>query len=431
MKLKTFHTVKNTLRDIIKGSPFEGHVYCVGGCVRDMLLHRPIKDIDLVVDLPNGGINLALWLKEQGHVLGSVVTYPHFGTAMFTLKKVHDVELEAVQTRKEVYRDMESRNPETVFGTILEDSERRDFTYNALYLNLSDDTINDFHNGDRIQDLKDNVMRTCGEPDLIFSDDPLRILRCIRFKVRYHSEITKETYDGLSRNVNRLAIISKERIHDEVIKMLSCDGANDAVDMLFNIGAMRYVFPSLRVPYNPAVYSSKITGIGSVDYRINIAILLRLMRPEEAVADLKYLKFSNEDIKYIEFLLNKRGCIYAALNSYDWYLRDLQLSCGTYERFIDKCKLISVQSNVVQVLPMDDIIAKTDKMVEDGTAMFGYKLPVNGNDIMEVLNIGPCAKIQEILNSLLFYACKHPKATKEEFIDNIKQAYGGLNGNMG
>ena len=151
MKLKTFHTVKNTLKEIIKGSPFEGHVYCVGGCVRDMLLHRPIKDIDLVVDLPNGGINLALWLKEKGHVLGSVVTYQHFGTAMFTLKKVHDVELESVQTRKEVYRDMESRNPETVFGTILEDSERRDFTYNALYLNVSDDTINDFHNGDRIQ----------------------------------------------------------------------------------------------------------------------------------------------------------------------------------------------------------------------------------------------------------------------------------------
>lgn len=421
MKLKTFHTVKNTLRDIIKGSPFEGHVYCVGGCVRDMLLHRPIKDIDLVVDLPNGGINLALWLKERGHVLGSVVTYPHFGTAMFTLKKVHDVELESVQTRKEVYRDMESRNPETVFGTILEDSERRDFTYNALYLNLSDDTINDFHNGERIDDLKNNIIRTCGEPDLIFSDDPLRILRCIRFKVRYHSKIMDDTYSGLSRNVDRLSIISKERIHDEVIKMLSCDGANDAVDMLFNIGAMEYVFPHLPVPHDPSVYSCKITGVGSIDYRLNVAILLKNMDINDAIADLKYLKFSNEDINYIKFLLDKRSNLYTGLMHYDWYLRDLQMACGTYERFLEKCKLISTQSIRFPMLDMTDIIKRTDDMVADGTAMFGYKLPVNGNDVMETLHIEPGARIQYVLNEMNFYACKHPRATKEEFIREIEK----------
>ena len=122
----TYLKVVDILKNIIAGSKFEGHVYCVGGCVRDLLLGRSIKDIDIVVDLPNGGIELAEWLKNGGYTKGSVVTYPHFGTAMFVLKDMPDVELESVQTRKEVYRDMESRNPETVFGSIEDDRGRRD-----------------------------------------------------------------------------------------------------------------------------------------------------------------------------------------------------------------------------------------------------------------------------------------------------------------
>lgn len=421
MKLKTFYKVVGILKKAIDGTKFDKHVYCVGGCVRDMLLHKTIKDIDLVVDLPNGGIELALWLKSNGYVLGKVVTYPHFGTAMFTLKEVHDVELETVQTRKEVYRDMESRNPETVFGSILEDSGRRDFTYNALYLNISDNTINDFHEGKRIEDLKENILRTCGEPDVIFSDDSLRILRCIRFKAKFHSTITTDTYEGMARNVDRLSIISKERIHDEVIKMLSCDGANDAVDMLFNIGAMEYVFPHLPMPHDPSVYSCKITGVGSIDYRLNVAILLKNMDINDAIADLKYLKFSNEDINYIKFLLDKRSNLYTGLMHYDWYLRDLQMACGTYERFLEKCKLISTQSIRFPMLDMTEIIKRTDDMVADGTAMFGYKLPVNGNDVMETLHIEPGARIQYVLNEMNFYACKHPRATKEEFIREIEK----------
>ena len=159
MTKETYLIVIDTLGSFIVGTPFEGHVYSVGGCERDRLMGREIKDIDLVCDLPNGGIELAKNLEKRGLTKGSVVTYEHFGTAMFHLKIFPDIELEAVQTRSECYHNMESRNPDTAFGTIHDDCMRRDFTINTIYRNVNTGEILDL-TGKGIEDIKNKILRS-------------------------------------------------------------------------------------------------------------------------------------------------------------------------------------------------------------------------------------------------------------------------------
>ena len=164
---------------------------------------------------------------------------------MLHLKAFPEVELEFVQTRKEKYIDHTCRNPETAFGTIEEDCMRRDLTINALYTNVSTGEIVDI-TGKGVEDLKGHIIRTPNTPDVIYDDDPLRILRCIRFASRYGWEIEKETYDGMKRNVHRLAIITKERVKDELDKMLTCRHPVMAMELLRQTGVMHYVIPELE-----------------------------------------------------------------------------------------------------------------------------------------------------------------------------------------
>ena len=146
------------IQNAIKLTAFEGHVYVVGGAVRDALLNLPVKDLDFVVEIPNGGVMLAHLLasKEKCYVMGkNPVIFETYGTAKVNLFKdedLKDFDLEFVQTRKEQYHK-ESRNPDTVFGSIEEDAKRRDLTINALYYNVSTGSIRDFSTS--LMDLTD------------------------------------------------------------------------------------------------------------------------------------------------------------------------------------------------------------------------------------------------------------------------------------
>ena len=135
--------IRNRLRELIAGTEFDGKVFFVGGCCRDDIMGTEIKDIDISVALPDGGIRLAMWLHENGHLAGEVSAYPEVHTAKFRLADFPDVELESVHTRKESYPDRGSRNPVTDYGTHEEDCFRRDFTVNALYQNISTGEIID------------------------------------------------------------------------------------------------------------------------------------------------------------------------------------------------------------------------------------------------------------------------------------------------
>lgn len=154
-----FYKIVLYLKKLIQGTKFDGKTYVVGGAVRDLYMGKDINDIDIVVELPNGGIELAEWMEENDHTCGSVVTYPTYGTAMFRLKDFSNVEIECVHTRKEQYKDKNSRNPETEYGTLYEDIMRRDFTCNTLLYDITNCQVLDL-TGKGIEDIKNKIIRS-------------------------------------------------------------------------------------------------------------------------------------------------------------------------------------------------------------------------------------------------------------------------------
>ena len=206
-----YEVLINKIKNLIKGSIFEGKVYIVGGFVRDAILGSPIKDVDIVVEAPDGGIGFATWLAYHTDCFVNTknpCVFPTYGTAKVQITsdpEIADIELECVQTRKEKY-NKESRNPATADGSIQEDAMRRDLTINALYYNITTDEICDFtHRG--LDDIKNHVIRTTGDANMIFDDDPLRILRVVRFSTRLGWPIDKDTWIGMILNSKRINIL--------------------------------------------------------------------------------------------------------------------------------------------------------------------------------------------------------------------------------
>lgn len=215
--------------------------YVIGGFVRDYLLKRgDAKDIDIVA--VGSGIDLA---KEVSNLLPGkpkVSIFKTYGTAML---KTGAIELEFVGARKESYQS-DSRNPAVEDGTLEEDQNRRDFTINALAISLNEDSFGsllDPFNG--IQDLEGKIIRTPLDPDITYSDDPLRMLRAIRFATQLNFSIEKESLQSITRNADRIKIISKERIVEECHKILAAPVPSIGFGLLHQTGLLPYIFPEL------------------------------------------------------------------------------------------------------------------------------------------------------------------------------------------
>ena len=155
MKREKFLEITNYIRDIIQDTEFEQHVYVVGGSVRDLIMEKEIKDIDLVIDLPQGGVRFAEWCKEHNYT-NTVVIYATYGTAAM---KILERDIECVMTRGEKYLDNGSRNPTVRFADLKEDAFRRDLTINALYYNISTREILD-PTGYGLKDINDKICRS-------------------------------------------------------------------------------------------------------------------------------------------------------------------------------------------------------------------------------------------------------------------------------
>ncbi|GAA4833505.1 CCA tRNA nucleotidyltransferase [Algivirga pacifica] len=214
--------------------------YVVGGYVRDLILERPSKDIDVVC--VGSGIALA---EEVAGSLGDHVqvnSFKNFGTAMI---KVGEWEVEFVGARKESYR-RDSRKPIVEDGTLEDDQNRRDFTINAMAIDLSEENFGkvvDPFGG--IDDLKSKTIRTPLDPDITFSDDPLRMMRAIRFASQLDFDIEPDTYDAINRNKERIGIVSKERIMDELNKIILSKKPSYGFLLLEQSGLLEYIFPEM------------------------------------------------------------------------------------------------------------------------------------------------------------------------------------------
>lgn len=211
-------------------------VYLVGGYIRDTLLRRKSKDIDVVME--SDALAFARDFARE-YRMPPPVFYGRFGTAMI---EVDDIKVEFATARKESYPE-DSRKPEVEKATILEDCRRRDFTINAIIKNLLTGEVLDFFDGRK--DIKNKIIRTPVEPDRTFYDDPLRILRGIRFATRFRFDIERETLEGMRKNVFRLSIVSQERIADEIMKTLEAPVPSRGFYIMDETGVLQVVMPEV------------------------------------------------------------------------------------------------------------------------------------------------------------------------------------------
>ncbi len=225
-------------------------VYAIGGFVRDIFLGRPSKDIDIVVI--GNGIAFAEVVAAKLKV--KLAVFKNFGTASL---KYQDLEIEFVGARKESYR-LNSRKPIVENGTLEDDQKRRDFTINALAISLHPDTygqlLDPFHG---ISDLEQKLIRTPLNPVETFSDDPLRMMRAIRFATQLNFKIDEAAVEAIKTNTDRISIVSQERITDELNKIILSPKPSIGFNYLFDTGLLHKIFPQMVALYGVEVKEGK------------------------------------------------------------------------------------------------------------------------------------------------------------------------------
>ena len=231
------HPIFKHITDVVDRMGVEAYV--VGGYVRDYYLRRPSSDIDVVV--VGSGIAVA---EELGKMLNTrVVVYKTYGTAMLRWR---GIEVEFVGARKESYTP-ESRNPQVEPGTLEDDQRRRDFTINAMAWSLNGKSFGELVDPfGGMEDMEDCIIRTPCEPDTTFSDDPLRMMRAVRFASQLGFDIDDETFDGICRQAERIKIISKERIIVELNKILASPVPSIGLTLMHTSGLLGYILPELE-----------------------------------------------------------------------------------------------------------------------------------------------------------------------------------------
>lgn len=214
--------------------------YVVGGYVRDKILGRSSTDLDITC--VGDGIELAKLSKQKLFIKNDPVIFKNFGTAQIVYQKF---KIEFIGARKESY-SFESRNPKVSKGTLTDDVSRRDFTINALVIpldNIDDPLILDFYNG--LDDLEKGLIRTPLEPDVTFSDDPLRMMRAVRFACQLGFSIVDTTFESINKNSDRISILSMERVTEELQKIIASNEPSKGFKLLEKSGLLTYILPEL------------------------------------------------------------------------------------------------------------------------------------------------------------------------------------------
>lgn len=418
MTEKRFIEITGRLAELLKGTKFESHVFAVGGSVRDYVMRSEIKDIDLVIDIENGGISLAEYLSCANKLAYPPVVYPTYGTCMFRLSDFPDVELEAVHTRGEQYHDRNSRNPETHFAGIDEDCVRRDLTINALYYDIFRRRVLD-PTGRGLSDIENHIVRTSNRnPYVVFDDDPLRILRVIRFAAKYGWKISESTYNAMSEYKDRLGIISRERVTQEFVNMLNTDNPHLAMETVCELGLWECVTGADMTPgmCSAAVSALRECAKDGRPLYTKLAVIYHAFDGRCVYDILHRLKFSNTDAKNVSKLVA--------------HLHDFDTDCSDRQVRLSQVKFRSNRfyELLYAMLALDTPNARIAmrKTRTKVCNMFGYRLPLDGNDIIKELGIESGAEVGAILDEMMLRACETPLVTKSELLEPFRNRFGGV-----
>ena len=399
------------LKSLIKNSTFEGRVYAAGGYVRDEIMGKQSKDLDVVVDMPDGGIEFANWATQKmGNYKegANPVLFPAYGTSKFTMKGVtykgedlSDIDIEAVAPRAEEYIPG-SRKPKVKGASLKADAERRDLTANSLFKNISTGEIVDL-TGRGKEDLQKGIARTPLDPDQTFSDDPLRMMRLVRFFVKYNWDVPMDQLRALKRNASQIQNISMERVQDELNKIFNVSNTGKALKLIRNSGIGKYIMPDVSFS------TEKLKAMqGNKPAEVKMAILLHDLPKQTVENTLKKLKYPNHIISAVSNAVALQYFFDSDVSLSN--VRKFRRIAGRYAEVI-----LGLINSLNRPIDTDKIFQQLDAIKNDP-----IKPPVGGNELIAI-GIKPGPQFKQILDKIQDQFDNDPNTPTEKYLEIAKQ----------
>ena len=461
----TERAAEDFISQMVKKSKWKGKVYAAGGWPRDEMMGLDPHDLDLVVSMTtNGGIKFAEWLTKKLGIYKkntNPVIFPKFGTAAFKLRGINhkgydlsNIEIEVVMTRKEQYHTG-NRKPDVSPGTLKDDVERRDFTTNSLLKDLSTGEILDL-TGMGKNDIKKGIIRTALDPDIIFSEDPLRMLRAVRFTVKYGWDLPMFMIKALKRNADMLKHISEERIMVELNKMLISKHPDKAIRILQMTGLIKHVAKELNGLRG--LEQNKMHKFDAMKHTLDVlkntppelitrlaALFHDIGKPTtKSVVDNEVHFYKHEDVsaEMAEAILRRLkyplDIIKSVVTAIKNHMRTKQYG-GEAEGVTDKT-LRKLKADLGDHLNATlDLIDADNKSHSDEYNMPNQvkqirnrleklknepvkpNLPVTGNDVMKKFNLKPGPEVGNLMNYVKDLWMANPKITKKQVLDKLEK----------